>query len=244
MSSGSEVVRMAALASLNEDDLGKLSKIAGPQRTFARGEALHREGDSPPGLFLLLSGWTASSVTLENGGRQLLKVHMPGDMLGLPSLAFKAAVDTLVALSDAEVRVIAPAAIGKLFEHAPRLAAIMFLISQEERAMLMDRLTAMGRTDAATRVAAIILQLHARLLRNDPEAGDTFRIPLTQNDLADLAGVTLVHVNRVLQQMREDKLVDWRRQAITILDRDGLRRLAQLPQRELDREPAWLPARR
>ena len=208
----------------------------------ALGEVARAEGDAPPTMYLLHSGWTASSIVVAGGARQMIKVHLPGDLLGLPSLAFAQACDTIHALSPAVVSIVEPRAISQIFESSPRLAALLFLLSQEERVRLMDRLASIGRTDAIGRVAALILHLHARVQCNQPDADDTFHAPLTQADLADLTGLSKVHVNRTLQQLRGDKIVRWSSRSVTILDPDRLKELAQIPPRILAKDLAWLPA--
>ena len=124
---------------------------------------------------------------------------------------------------------------------SPRIAALLFLISQEERVRLMDRLASIGRTDAISRLAELILQLHARVVCSDPDSGDTFHAPLTQSELADLTGLSKVHVNRTLQQLRKDKIVRWTSRSVTILDGAKLRELAELTPRQLAGDLSWLP---
>jgi CRP/FNR family transcriptional regulator, anaerobic regulatory protein len=243
VSDGTETVRLEAFASLQDHERGMLEAVAGPAIRLARGKTLRPEGERDPQLYLLASGWAASTIRSPAGSRQLLKIHMPGDMMGLPSLAYHEAVDTIVALTPIVVHSFPSAAIGAMFASHPRIAALLFLISQEERTMLADRVAAMGRAGAVQRVAALILQLHARVMRHDPATGDSFHVPIRQAELADLAGITTVHVNRVLQELRARELVHWSRQTITILDQPGLRALAGLPERTMVSEPDWLPDR-
>lgn len=234
-------VRLTAFAALQDADLAELQNMAGKPKKFARGAVIREEGDLSPKMYLLLSGWTASSIAIAGGGRQLIKVHLPGDLLGLPSLALKQASDTLFALTPALIARVDPAAIGRLFQNSPRLAALLFLISQEERVRLMDRIASIGRTNAVGRLAGLILQLHARVLRNNPDAGEEFEVPLLQDHLADLTGLSKVHVNRSLRQLRLDGVVRWKGRSLTILDLAALNQLAEIAPRELAHDLSWLP---
>lgn len=236
------IARFTAFANLGGSEISELEAMPGTTRKLAPGEILRSEGDGSPTMYLLHSGWTASSVLVAGGARQMIKVHLPGDLLGLPSLAFAQACDTIHALSPAVVSIVEPRAIGEIFRTNPRLATLLFLISQEERVRLTDRLASIGRTDASSRVAALILQLHARVRCNDPDAGDTFHAPLTQADLADLTGLSKVHVNRTLQQLRGDKIVRWSSRSVTILDSERLEALAQITPRRLARDLGWMPS--
>ena len=234
--------RFSAFANLSETGIAELRSLAGPLRQLEPGEVTRPDGETSPMLYLLCSGWTASSMIVAGGVRQIIKVHMPGDLLGLPSIALVRAADTLSALTRATILTVEPAAIGKMFERSPHLGALLFLISQEERVMLMDRVASLGRTDATARIAALLLQIHARVLRNDPAAGATFHVPLTQSHLADLTGLTKVHVNRTIQKLRADGVLRWARKSVTIVDGVELRRLAGLPARTLASSLDWVPA--
>ena len=242
MTDGWATSRFSAFAELGEGGMAELRGLAGPLRQLERGEVIRHEGETSPILYLLCSGWTASSMIVAGGVRQIIKVHMPGDLLGLPSIALVRTADTLSTLTRATILTVEPAAIGKMFERSPHLGALLFLISQEERVMLMDRVASLGRTDAAARIAALLLQIHGRVLRNDPAAGATFDLPLTQSHLADLTGLTKVHVNRTIQKLRSDDILRWTRKSVTIVDGVELRRLAGLPARTLASSPSWVPA--
>jgi CRP/FNR family transcriptional regulator len=236
------IARFAAFAELGGGDVSNLEAMAGARQKLKQGEVLRHEGDDCSRIYFLHSGWTASSVAVANGARLIIKVHMPGDLLGLPGLALAKACDTIHALSPALVSIVEPKAIGEIFVKAPRLAALLFLISQEERVRLMDRLVSVGRTDAVSRVAELILQLHARVRCTTPDCGASFYAPLTQTDIADLTGLSKVHVNRTLQQLRGGNIVKWTSRTITILDEARLRQLAQLMPRQLARDLSWIPA--
>ena len=109
--------------------------------------------------------------------------------------------------------------------------------------MLMERLASIGRTSAASRIAALILELRTRLRRNDPTIENVVPVPLTQEDIGDMTGLTPVYVNRTLRQLRTSGIATWRRGVITIDDRDALAVLAALPQSP-ERDTSWIPSRR
>ena len=221
--------------------MADLMALASGHREIERGDHIVHEGDVPSGIHLLVAGWTVSSIAFPGGQRQLIKAHLPGDLLGLPSIALARQADSIVALTAAVVALIPLDAVGRLFETRPRLAALLFLISQEERVMLMDRLASIGATKAVNRLAALLLQIHARVVRSQPETGDAFAFPLLQHDVADMIGVTAVHLNRTTQELRRQGVITWERQRVTIHDRATLARLAGLPRRDLVHAPRWVP---
>lgn len=241
MSNIPALVRFDSYATLKPTDLQALMPLIGRPQRISRGSYLSKQGDPAGSMYLLLEGWTASEMFLPDGSRQMLKVHLAGDMIGLPGLPLETVPDSVVALTDITVSPINAEALGGLFIENPRVAALLFLISQEERFLLMDRLTTVGRVASVGRLAGFLLQLHARMLRADPSIGATLQTPLNQQDFADLIGTTPAHCNRIIMLLRKRKLVSWTRQAITILDQPTLRALSGLPDRPLRRDQSWLP---
>lgn len=236
------VSRFTAFAHLSERDLSDLMALAGGRRSLNKGDFVCEEGDAPAGLYLLLEGWAASSITFPDGTRQLIKVHLPGDMLGMPSLALRRAADSIVALTPIAIGFVSPIALGHLFERNPRLAALLFLISQEERVMLIDRVASMGASDARGRLAALLLQIRARVSRSSPTTRDEFDLPLSQSEVADLVGVSAVHLNRTIQHMRAAGLITWSAHRVEIHNLAAMAEIAGTTPRELERDPYWLPA--
>jgi len=162
-------------------------------------------------------------------------------MLGMPSLSLRESADTIVALTDVDVGLVPREELGHLFESNARLAALLFLISQEERVATMDRLASIGATEAPRRLAALLLHIRARVLRSDPDVGTTFDMPLSQDDVAALIGVTPAHLSRTLHYFRENELIVWTRHRVEILKVAAMQAIAGLPGRVLDQDPDWLP---
>ena len=237
----SSLVRFRAFGNLSRSEAGAMVPMITEHRQLKKGEYLQEEGEPGSRIYLLLQGWTASSMMTPDGRRQIVKVHLAGDLIGLPGLSVPEVPDTVIALTDIVYGQLDRRALGELFRDNPRVAAMMFLISLEERLMLMDRLTLVGRRDTAGGSAGMLLQLHARMLRHDPTIGDTLHLPLTQADLADMVGVTLVHINRTLMEFRTKQIMSWSRGKVVIHNKTALREIAGLPERVTTRDHRWLP---
>ncbi|KEQ53458.1 Crp/Fnr family transcriptional regulator [Sphingobium chlorophenolicum] len=209
------------------------------RRKILRGQVIRREGDEVGGVFFLMEGWVGSSIMLRNGRRQIVKLNLPGDILGFPSLALMVSGETLEALTDAVVSSISSAALGKMFAESPRLAVGLFLSTQRERVALMQKLSWIGATSALERLAAFLLDLHDRLVATDAVTDGGFDFPITQQQLGDLLGLTTVHVNRSLRRLDETGCLQRSRGRIFIRNLQGLRALApNLPPRFAGHE-AW-----
>lgn len=181
------------------------------------------EGEPARELYVLQKGWLQSSVLLGNGGRQIMRINLPGDIIGLPTLAFAEAVETVTALSDATICPFDRERLAVLFAEHPRLTALLFTMILAERASLADRLASVGRTSARARVAALLCDVFARTRLGEGPATRTLQVPLTQEEIGDATGLTAVHVNRMVRNLVDDGIIERSGNMITLLDE---RRLA------------------
>jgi len=106
--------RLLEFFELTSDELDLLERLRGPAARFARHAEIRRAGDKVQGVFLLLDGWVLSSAEMPGGQRQVLKVHMPGDMLGSPSMVLLQAMETLTAVTPVTIVPVPLSAFGRL----------------------------------------------------------------------------------------------------------------------------------
>jgi CRP/FNR family transcriptional regulator len=227
--SNSGYARFASFVSFERRDLESFDVLTGPLRAVPKGGFLCHEGQGSPELYRLKSGWLSCSLSTQNGARQITKIHLPGDLVGMPSIASDVAVETVSALTWAEVEVIPIEAFGRAFRDHPRLAALLFLWSQEERVRLMHQMTLIGRHAADRRVAAFLLSIYQRVLISTPDVGLSFDLPLIQQDIADATGMSIVHANRSLRKLRDAGLLTFQDGRVTIGNLAGLQEFSGTP---------------
>lgn len=218
-----------------------LARLEESERTCKRGAIVRREHDRAHELFVIRSGWMYSYVLLDDGSRQILRLHFPGDLIGTSGAAFTEATDSLVALTDVKLCPFDKAGLKILFERHPRLAALLFLIAQAERVSLTDRLASLGRTSARARVAALLLDTIDRLRAMRSDLGNSFQLPMTQEEIGDATGLTAVHVNRMIRVLVEEGLIARSNSTVTILDERRLSRVANYINRYAELDTSWLP---
>ncbi|MDQ1154185.1 Crp/Fnr family transcriptional regulator [Brevundimonas sp. SORGH_AS_0993] len=235
--------RFGEFLRLSAEERAVVAELLGPPQHYPRHHVLRREGTEPLNLHLLLGGWVAASLSLPTGKQQIVKVHLPGDLLGAPSLSLKSSAETLTTLTPVAAQPLSRSRLIAAFARHPRLAITLFLSAQKERVSLMDRLALVGQADAHVRIAALLVDLFDRLSAIGQARDGAFAMPLTQRDLGDLVGITPVHVNRTLRAMDKANLIRRSDQTITLLDIDRLRGLTGLPRRDFVFEPDWLPFR-
>jgi CRP/FNR family transcriptional regulator, anaerobic regulatory protein len=232
---------LSELVDLTQVERSALERLEERQRHVRRGAVLQRENEVGGELYILRKGVMMSYVLLDDGSRQILRFLFPGDMLGISSAIYREAPETLAALSDCVVCPFDRAALSRIMVEYPRLSAMILVYCQIERVALTDRLAALGRTSAKARIAALLLELRNRLRATDRNIVNVFALGLTQEEIGDATGLTAVHVNRMLRQLEEDRLIAREAGKVTLLDERALARAANYVNRYEGLDLGWLP---
>lgn len=207
--------RLKRFAPLQDDDAEALEARLGRIEAYPAGKDLELIG-SPP-LFVL-SGWACLAHSLRDGRRQILAFLLPGDGVGFDLLTRSQRSMDVLALTPLKVRYAQPGfSVG-----TERLGRAFAGAAAAQQGRMIDQMVRLGRQTAYERMAHLLLELHGRLAEIGETRGESFNLPVKQEILADALGLSLVHVNRTLQQIRRDKLIDVRGAQVTLLDRTGL----------------------
>ncbi len=200
--------------------------LQSPVRVARRDTPLVRAGDPEPAIFLLHSGFAYRSCPLADGRRAILDILVPGDITGLDHIVLANPIEDIAAADRLSYRALGTAAVRALMADQPIALHIVALIA--EARWRSDRLAAsLGRLDAHARICLMFLDIYERLRRRELINRPSFNLPFTQEQIADHLGLTVVHVNRTLRRLREERLVLVDRQAVIIRDLDRLRDLVR-----------------
>lgn len=210
--------RLATLTALDAPARAALDAAIEHARPVRAHAELLREGRAVGGARLMVAGWAARVRVLPDGRRQLLSFVLPGDLIGHCQHAHPLASSSIVALTPALVAA-APDA-----DALPALAEAYALSRALDEAHLLAHITRLGRMNAQDRIIDLLLELHERLSLAGMTSGDSFELPLTQELLADTLGLTAVHINRMIQQLRRGNSLEWRGRWVTLTSPAGLTR--------------------
>ena len=203
--------------------LGELQSV--PLRIPAGQELVH-EGQTGHMAYILQSGWACSYKLLADGGRQIISFPLPGDFLGLRSVLLRTSDHAFAALTDIVVSSVAGPRMMQVFNDHPRLAAAVLWAASRDEAMVVEHLVNIGRRSAIDRTAHFFLELFERLRLVGLATPKGFVCPLNQYVLADALGLSAIHVNRVLRQLRERRLLTLKGRRVVVHDLPGLKALA------------------
>ncbi len=213
--------------------LGSIGELSGKQRDALRRLVaarvsvnahtdIVREGDRPGSVTVLLAGLCCRYKLVTDGRRQITSFHIPGDVPDLPSLFLSVADYNLCSLAPSQLAAIPHAAMLALFHEQPDLAHLFWCGTLIEAAIFREWMVGIGRRSAFTRIAHLFCELIVRMQAVGLAPGYAIELPLTQTDIADALGLSTVHVNRTLQEIRAAGLIELGRGKLVARDWEGL----------------------
>lgn len=204
-----------------------LEQLLGEERRVAAGTLIIQPKDRPTESTFLVAGFCARYTLTADGDRQLTELNIPGDFVDLHSMMMRQMDHGIVALSDCVVAKASHEDLRRLTETHPHLTRLLWLETVIDGAIHRQWLAVMGQQSAASRLAHLICELYLRLEAAGEASEHRFTAPLTQVDLGDLLGLTAVHINRTMMDLRQRGLIVWKGANVSILDWDGLIELGQ-----------------
>lgn len=219
--------RFGSLAALSPEETALVERLAATREEQRVGAELLSEGVAVRAPRLIVSGWAVRQRLLPDGRRQIFSFLIPGDGIGLCLRPHPLAMASTVALTRIET-VDATAVRTAAADSAtyPGLAQVIEAGSHLDEARLLDNVVRLGRQTAYERVAHLLLELRERLTVAGLADDHRFPLPATQEVLADALGLSVVHINRILQQLRREKLIELNSGRVVLLNSDLLASIA------------------
>ena len=227
------VKKLKRRIALNSDEERAIRALASRSHLIRADEVVVRSGDELRSSVLLLDGWLAQCKDLPGGERQITLLNIAGDFADLHGLVLRRIDHDVVALSECRIAIIPHERLRELTREYPRIGEAYWFSTSVDGAMHRELNLSLAQRSAIARMAHLFCELHARLKLVDRARPDGFDFPLTQREIAECLGLTVVHANRTLQELRRRGLVELENRRLTILDRRGLAGLAEF-------DPAYL----
>ena len=206
---------------MDNDEKKLLESIVMEVRTLADGEILVRRGVETNLCSILIEGFMIRTVETD-ARRSIVSVQVPGDFVDLHAFALRRLDHDLVALGNSKIGVVEHSAIAEVLAHRPHLARLLWFSTLLDAAIHREWICKLEQLQAAARVAHIFSELWHRLDMVGLGSQGVVRTPLTQADLAEMCGITPIHMNRALGQLRREGIADFRRGTLYVEDRARL----------------------
>ena len=210
------VRRLDLVADLDDDDRGAIMDLPVIVRDVEADVDIVREGEEVHQCCVLVEGFTCRYRDTRDGKRQIIAFHVPGDIPDLHSLHLNRMDHSFASTTRSRVGFIPHTAVWDLCLSRPAVAAALWRETLIDGAIFRVWIVGLGRRSGKSRTAHLLCELAVRLRAVGLAPGDVFHIPLTQNKLADALGLTVVTVNRVLQEFKQEGLLDRERSRMTI----------------------------
>jgi len=194
--------------------------VPADRTVIRRGEELHQS-------MLLLSGWLARAKDLPSGQRQMAELHVAGDFADLHSFTLKRLDHDVIALTPCRIAMVPHERLTGITERFPHLSRMFWLMTNIDAAIQREWTLSLGSRSALARMAHLFCEMNVRLAVAGLAQGDSYDFPLTQVELGECLGLTSVHVNRTLQELRRRGLLSLENRRVEIHDLAALKQVAE-----------------
>lgn len=219
--------RLQNFTRMSADDMAVLDRVVrtGVRRVQPRRDIIS-EGDRPRSMYIVLEGWACRYKQLPDGRRQVVAFFLPGNLCDLNMFILREADHSMGAITPMRVAELDRDEFEQLFTSNPRITQALFWDELVTVAVQREWTLNLGQRTAYERIAHLLVEIFLRLESVGMTDGNSCDFPLTQNDIADASGLTSVHVNRMLQELRRAGLIELQSRRLTIPDLKALKQAA------------------
>jgi len=185
-----------------------------------------REGDRPERCAVLISGFAFRHKLTGNGSRQILSINIPGEALDFQNLFLEHSDHNVQMLTRGTVAEIATEALQELVLSRSEIGRAILVTTLVDASIFREWVLNIGRRDSRSRIAHLLCEFAYRLTAQKLDNDGIYELPMTQEQLADATGLTSVHVNRVLQVLQREGLIERNRRMVRFLNWERMRDVA------------------
>jgi CRP-like cAMP-binding protein len=185
------------------------------------------DGDRPSHSCAILEGFACRYKLLEDGRRQIMSFHIAGDIVDLHAFLLGEMDHSIGTLTPCKIACIPHAALSDIMERYPRIARALWRDTLIDAGVFREWMVGLGRRSSYERIARLLCEVYLRCEAVGLTNGHSYPFPITQTELGDATGLSLVHVNRTLQELRGDGLITLQARTVTVEDWEGLKRAGE-----------------
>lgn len=220
------IVKLSSFMKLSAQDLERLEQTFEAEKSIKKHKDVVVDGEAYRNLCFVRDGYALRYKLLRNGKRQILNVLLPGDVIGFPVSFFERSTYSVVALTDLKLNICSIDAYVRLCFERPQFGLALSWLAVKEAAIYAERVVDIGRRTPVERLVHFLLELHSRLLTVGLAEKTSFKLPISQEVIADALGLSVPHLNRVMQRLRKEKLIATSARLVEFFDIPALQTLA------------------
>jgi CRP-like cAMP-binding protein len=227
------LLKLRARDNISADEEREIRSLVSHTIRVRSDQSFIRHGQELKESMLLLDGWMGRAKDLPSGQRQIAELHVAGDFVDLHGFTLKRLDHDVITLSDCTVAVVPHERLKAMTEEFPHLTRLYWFMTNLDAAIHREWTLSLGRRTAISRMAHLFCEMLVKLEIVGLAAGNSYAFPMTQIELSEALGLTPVHVNRTLQELRRMGLLETENRRLNILDLEGLKGVAEF-------DPAYL----
>lgn len=235
------VSRLQRFIELTPNERKFIAYMERDERHLDAGSKVLAIGDQVDELHVLKFGWAVVRSPQVRGRSQILRVYLPGEVIGLAEMGRTHAMHELQLHTDGAICPFPKSAIARMFEESPRLAALLTSIASMDQLTLRERVVSLSRRTAEDQLIEFLVMLRDRLSVANVGMGNRFNLPFTQAEIGDILGLTSVYVNKLFKKLREEGRIEVERRTIRLLDREGMEQQVGFTSIYDDIDTSWYP---
>lgn len=219
----------------------QLAELEKEERACKKHEEISQSRAVYDYLYVVKTGWLYSYADWNDGRRQIVKIHLPGDVIGFRDVAFASVSTTLRAAEDSIICPFPKNGLTRIFNDNPRLAALLFSMATREQLALIDIMKAMGQMPAYDRVLFFLLHLRSRLRVTNSNITDRIRVPLNQTEIGEHLSLTNVSVSRTIAELERDGMIERSANWFIFKKYDDIVKHTEFQDRYSEIDSSWFP---
>jgi CRP-like cAMP-binding protein len=219
--------KLASIAPLTADETACLATLQFSTKSIDADQDIVREGERPSECCLVVEGFVCRYKLTHDGRRQIFSFHLPGDIPDLQSLHLRMMDHSLMTLTASKLAFISHESLRGVMRRCPRVADVLWRDTLIDAAAFREWMIGIGRRTAVTRIAHVLCEVLLRMRAVGLANGHRCELPITQTELGDALGLSTVHVNRSLQELRSRGLITLRGNLLTVEAWDALKEVGE-----------------
>ena len=235
------VTRLERFIALTEREAECVSQMEETERALSAGQTIVNAGERSNGVYVLKYGWAIVRSQSVRGRSSILRIYLPGEVIGLGELGPKRAPHSIMMQTDGTICPFPREGLARMYAELPRLAALLSALSSQDQIALRDQCSALGLMTAEDRLIHFLLQLRARLSVANVGMGNRFHLPFSQAEISEAVGMTPVYVNKLLRKMLQQGRIEVDRPYIRLLDREAMESQVGFHDRFDTIDQSWFP---
>ena len=235
------VSRLSRFVTLTDHECEFIANLEKDEQPRKKNRAVISVGDSTDGIMVLKSGWAVVKADSSDGRSQILRVYLPGEVMGLAELGSSHAKHRIVMQTDGTICPFPRKGLAPLFMDYPRLAALLMSVGSLDQIALRHHASCLGSMDATGKLKFWLLQLRSRLEVANVGLGNRFRVPFSQVEIGQAVGLTSIYVNKLLRGFVDNGEIEIDRPYVRLLAREQWEKDCEFVEAFVEMDTSWFP---